>query len=657
VGELTPTRPFTSVLVANRGEIAARVIRTAQALGYRAIAVYSDADAEAPHVRLADEAVRIGPAPVADSYLRSEAILEAVQRTGAEAVHPGYGFLSENAAFAEAVVEAGAVWVGPPPDAIAAMGDKARAKERMRAAGVPCVPGFDGDAPSDEVLVEAAAEVGFPLLVKASAGGGGRGMRAVREPAELAQALASARSEAANAFGSDALLLERLVEGARHVEVQVLADAHGTVVHLGERDCSVQRRHQKVVEEAPSPAVVAAGPELRAAMGAAACDAARAVGYVGAGTVEFLLAPDGAFYFLEMNTRLQVEHPVTEEVFGVDLVALQLAVAEGQPLPFAQGDLRMAGHAIEVRLYAEDPARGYLPQPGPVHAWGPPPGIRVDAGLGPRGAVDPAYDPMVAKLIAHGPTREVARRRLLRALEETVFFGGATNRDLLARVLAHPTFVRGEATTGFLDAHPELAEALPAPSQLPAVAAALWWTTSQPQPLAGRRWSHAVGQPLPLMVGDEPVTPTVRSDGGACLVTLGDDEVRVQVHGEGVFRRVEVDGHQRRAQVLRREGVLHLRWAGATVEVRAANPRPEAEAAAGDGQVRMPMAGQVLSVSVAAGDAVEAGQVLATVEAMKLETPLRSPFAGVVAAVQATKGQALATGAVVVVVQPDEEAT
>mgnify|MGYP000733879203 CR=1 FL=1 len=648
MGELT--RPFDSVLVANRGEIALRVLRTAAALGYRTIAVYSDADADAPHVHFADEAVRLGPAPVADSYLDVDAVLGAIRRTGAGAVHPGYGFLSENAAFAAAVIEAGAVWVGPPPEAIAAMGDKARAKERMRAAGVPCVPGFDGDAPDDDTLVAAAADVGFPLLVKASAGGGGRGMRAVHAPEELPGALTSARAEAANAFGSDALLLERLVVGARHVEVQVLADAHGAVVHLGERDCSVQRRHQKVVEEAPSPAVT---PELRARMGAAACDAARAVDYVGAGTVEFLLGADGSFYFLEMNTRLQVEHPVTEEVFGLDLVALQLSVAEGQPLPFLPEDLRMAGHAIEVRLYAEDPTRGYLPQPGPVHAWRPPPGIRVDAGLGSSGTIDPAYDPMVAKLIAHGPTREVARRRLLRGLEQTVFFGGATNRDLLRRVLCHPTFVAGEATTDFLDATSELAEAPPLDPSTGVVAAALWFRHhAGDHPLAGRVWAHDIGQTVVLDVGDERVSARLRRTRKAILVDVGDGEQQVEVAGDPSSPRVRIDGHQRRAQVLVVGQALHLRWGGRTVVVEAHDPRAEAADAEGDGQVRMPMAGQVLSLAVVGGQAVAAGAVLATVEAMKLETPLRAPFDGVVAAVHGSAGQALPGGAVVVVVQP-----
>ncbi|HCH61177.1 MAG TPA: hypothetical protein DFR83_00135, partial [Deltaproteobacteria bacterium] len=464
---------WDTLLVANRGEIAVRVMRTAKALGLRTVAVFSDADADAPHVAMADVAVRIGPAAVAESYLDPARILAAAEATGAEAIHPGYGFLSENADFAAAVADAGLVWVGPPASAIAAMGDKAAAKERMRAAGVPVVPGFEGDDPTDEQLIEAAASVGYPLLVKATAGGGGRGMRIVRRPDDLSDALRSARAEAGAAFGSGRLLLERLVEGARHVEVQVFADTWGNTIHLGERDCSVQRRNQKVVEEAPSPAVDAA---LRGQMGQAACDAAAAVGYVGAGTVELLLGPDGAFYFLEMNTRLQVEHPVTEMVTGLDLVELQLRVALGEPLGTSQSDVHLSGHSIEVRLYAEDPSQGYLPQPGPYAAWVPPAAIRVDHGLSASGTISAHYDPMVAKLIATGPDRNTARRKLLRALEDTVFFGGATNRDLLLRILVDADFVEGAVHTRWLDGRPELAEAVEAHPLSRVLAAAVWLT-------------------------------------------------------------------------------------------------------------------------------------------------------------------------------------
>ena len=405
---------FSSILIANRGEIACRVIRTARALGYRTIAVYSEADAGAPHTQLADEAVCIGPAPVGESYLVAEKILNAAKQSGAEAVHPGYGFLSENAGFARACEDAGLVFIGPTPDAIDLMGNKAEAKRRMIVAGVPCVPGYEGKDQSDEVLLAEADKIGFPVMIKAAAGGGGRGMRLVHAKGDLAGAIRLARSEAENAFGSGELILEKAIIRPRHVEVQVFADTQGNTIYLGERDCSVQRRHQKVVEEAPCPVMT---PDLRARMGAAAVEAARSISYRGAGTVEFLLDAKGAFYFLEMNTRLQVEHPVTEEITGLDLVALQIQVAQGEPLGITQDGVRLNGHAIEVRLYAEDPAQGFLPATGPVDLWlpGSGAGIRVDSGIRSGQDISPFYDPMLAKIIAHGETREIARRRLIEA--------------------------------------------------------------------------------------------------------------------------------------------------------------------------------------------------------------------------------------------------
>ncbi|MCA8924351.1 MAG: ATP-grasp domain-containing protein, partial [Planctomycetes bacterium] len=454
--------PFRKLLIANRGEIAARVLKSAQALGYPCVAVYSDADRDAPYVRQAEEAVRIGPPAVGESYLDAQAILVAANATGADAVHPGYGFLSERAEFAQACAWAGVTFVGPPPEAIELMGDKARAKARMLEAGVPCVPGYQGEAQDAASFREAAAAIGYPLLVKAAAGGGGRGMRRVEGPDGLEAALAGARSEATNAFGDGRLLLEKLVERARHVEVQVLADGHGRVLHLGERECSAQRRYQKVIEECPSPVV---DPELRARMGAAAVAAAEAIGYVGAGTVEFLLAEDGAFYFLEMNTRLQVEHPVTELVYGVDLVELQLRVAAGEALGLTQAELVPRGHALEARLYAEDPAEGFLPQAGELLAWRPPAGagVRCDHALNPRDRVSPHYDPMLAKLIAVGATREEARRRLRRALEETVALGVATNQGYLARLLESEPFRAADVRTDTLAQLGELTRT-PAPS-------------------------------------------------------------------------------------------------------------------------------------------------------------------------------------------------
>ncbi|MBT7667423.1 MAG: ATP-grasp domain-containing protein, partial [Rhodospirillaceae bacterium] len=396
---------FTKVLIANRGEIACRIMRTSHAMGYRTVAVYSEADGDAPHVQLADQAVCIGPAPVAESYLNVSAILAAAARTGADAVHPGYGFLAENAAFAQACADAGLTFIGPSPKAIDLMGNKRLAKLRMADADVPCVPGYSGADQDDGVLTAEGESIGFPLMVKAASGGGGRGMRLVENAADLPAAITGARSEAENAFGSGELILEKAVIEPRHVEIQVFADSRGNCVHLGERDCSIQRRHQKVVEEAPSPAV---GPELRAAMGAAAVAAAQAINYQGAGTVEFLLGADGSFFFLEMNTRLQVEHPVTEMITGLDLVEWQLRVAAGEPLPLDQNGITYDGHAIEVRLYAEDPYADFLPQTGTVVAWRPSPDVRVDTGIVEGQEISPFYDPMVAKVIAHGGDREEA---------------------------------------------------------------------------------------------------------------------------------------------------------------------------------------------------------------------------------------------------------
>ncbi|MEE4252226.1 MAG: acetyl-CoA carboxylase biotin carboxylase subunit, partial [Alcanivoracaceae bacterium] len=441
---------FEKILIANRGEIACRVIRTARSLGYRTVAVYSQADSNARHVSLADEAVCIGPATVSQSYLNADAILAAARQTGADAVHPGYGFLSENSTFAQACEAAGITFIGPPVNAIHLMGSKRLSKIAMQEAGVPCIPGYEGADQSDATLIREAERIGLPLMIKASAGGGGRGMRVVTDMAEVAEQLRSARAEAKNAFGSDELILERAVIRPRHVEIQVFGDQHGNVIHLGERDCSVQRRHQKVVEEAPSPAVNA---ELRARMGEAAVNAAKSCQYVGAGTVEFLLAEDGSFYFLEMNTRLQVEHPVTELVTGLDLVAWQIRVARGETLPLTQDQVQLNGHAIEVRLYAEEPSQNFMPQTGPVLAWRPAEGdgVRIDHGLREGFSVGSHYDPMLAKIIAWGDSREDARRRLIRAIEDTVLFGLQDNRRFLAAILRHPVFAAGAATTAFLD--------------------------------------------------------------------------------------------------------------------------------------------------------------------------------------------------------------
>lgn len=447
-------RKFDSILVANRGEIAVRVMRTAQALGYRAIAVYSEADAKAPHVRMADDAVLIGPAPVGESYLDMDRILKAVKDSGAQAVHPGYGFMSENAAFAEACDKAGLVFIGPTSDAINLMGNKAEAKRRMIEADVPCVPGYEGEDQSDAAMMKAAGKIGFPLMVKAASGGGGRGMRLVEKADGVADALNAARSEALNAFGSDELILERAIIKPRHVEVQVFADTLGNVIHLGERDCSVQRRHQKLIEESPSPAL---SPELRQKMGEAAVRAAKQINYEGAGTVEFILAGD-KFYFMEMNTRIQVEHPVTEAITGVDLIKEQIRVASGLPLSITQDDVTFTGHAIECRINAEDPDRNFMPSPGRVDAYIAPggPGVRVDSHCYPGYVIPQYYDSLVSKLIVWGKDRDEAILRMQRALDEYAITGIKTTIPFHLKVLNHPMFQKGDVSTDFIEKHMSL---------------------------------------------------------------------------------------------------------------------------------------------------------------------------------------------------------
>ncbi|MBL8488599.1 MAG: ATP-grasp domain-containing protein, partial [Rhodocyclaceae bacterium] len=535
---------FRKILIANRGEIVARVARTARRMGYATAAVHSDADSGAPFVAACDEAVGIGGLSPADSYLRIDAIIDACRRSGADAVHPGYGFLSENAAFARACADAGLLFIGPPAEAIEAMGDKAAARRRMDAAGVPCIPGYDGKDQDDERLTAEAGRIGFPLMVKAAAGGGGRGMRRVHGAGELPAALASARSEARSAFGDGTLILERLLVGARHVEVQVFADTLGGTVHLFERDCSVQRRHQKVIEEAPSPAVDAA---LRERLGRAACAAARAVGYVGAGTVEFLLGADGQFHFMEMNTRLQVEHPVTEAITGLDLVEWQLRVAAGEPLPLAQSAIPLTGHGLEVRLYAEDPERGFLPQTGRLLRWRPSGRGRCDHALAGGVQVTPHYDPMLAKVVAHGRDREEARRRLIAALRDTVVLGLTTNKAFLLGCLEHPEFAAGRATTDFVAAH--FADATPVPPAREAVAAAalLFYrrgVAALPQPaLAGWHSGGNARYHLELDVAGERRSLTLRPTGhGLAIEGAGEPMVATDLGGEDERLCLELDG-------------------------------------------------------------------------------------------------------------------
>jgi geranyl-CoA carboxylase alpha subunit len=649
-----------TILVANRGEIACRVMRTAKAMGYRTAAVYSEADVDARHVREADIATCIGPPDVKASYLNIAAIIGAAKTLGADAVHPGYGFLSENAEFARACGEAGLVFIGPSPEAIAAMGNKAQAKRRMLAAGVPCVPGYQGADQSDAVLAREAERIGFPVMVKAAAGGGGRGMRLVNAKKDLAAAFAAARAEAESAFGSGELILEKAVVGGRHVEIQVLADTRGHIIHLGERDCSVQRRHQKVLEESPSPAV---DPELRARMGAAAVAAAKAIGYSNAGTVEFLLAAEGAFYFLEMNTRLQVEHPVTELVTGLDLVELQIRIAAGEPLPIGQDDVRLAGHAIEARLYAEAPHRGFLPQSGELVAWRPPsgPGIRVDHGLEASQTVSPYYDPLLAKIIAHGATREEARRRLIQALEDTTALGIATNRGFLVDCLRHSEFAAGRATTELIPKH-FAKPAAPAPDDTAlALAAALWFEASARRHGhdPARTWSSsgALAWPLKLEIGGKTIARSVtvlgphryRIDGGdapseVTLADAGDTTIR--------FR---LEGQERSAEFAFAGDTLHLKLGPLDLAVREtlyAPPASAGMAGGSDTELRAPMNGKIVAVLVAEGDAVEKGQRLVVVEAMKMQHEMTAQAAGRVARLAVKPGDQVATRQLLVELKP-----
>ena len=656
------SRSFDSVLVANRGEIAVRVLRSAAAAGYRTIAVYSEADCSAPHVALADEAVLIGPAPVKDSYLDPQRILDAAARTNAGAIHPGYGFLSENAAFAAACEEAGRVFIGPSSQAIELMGNKAAAKRRMLEAGVPCIPGYQDPDQSDDALLAAAKDIGVPIMVKAAAGGGGRGMRLVEDLADLPAALASARSEAENAFGSGELILEKAVLQPRHVEVQVFGDRHGKAIHLGERDCSVQRRHQKVVEEAPCPVMT---PQLREAMGEAAVAAARSIDYVGAGTVEFLLDSSGAFYFLEMNTRLQVEHPVTELVTGLDLVDLQLQVAQGRPLPLVQDEVTLTGHAIEVRLYAEDTVNDFLPASGTALDWEPPTGVgvRVDHGLNPGQEVSPFYDPMIAKIIASGEDRETARRRLLRALRETVVFGFETNRQFLLDVLQRERFAAGEATTAFIGEEYPDGVAATVPSELDYVLGALL-QHRQAASLAAERRVRGDAY-LAGATGARRLASTF-----AYAVGDGRHEVRVETLGESAYRasagdqsyhlevlrtpvtgrlRLALDGIQYDlAYQYPARGEVSLQWRGRSLTLLNELAFSAADrATAGSGSVLAPMHGNLLALRVAVGDTVAVGDELAVMEAMKMEHRLTAEIEGRVQAIHGAEGDQFAAGSVV----------
>ena len=661
-------KALTTLLVANRGEIAVRVMRTAKAMGLKTVAVYSEADANAQHVREADQSVCIGPAPVADSYLQMDAILDAAERTGADCIHPGYGFLSENQAFASACEAKGIEFIGPPNAAIEVMGDKARAKRAMIDAGVPCVPGYQGDDQAVSTLVAEAEKIGLPVMVKAAAGGGGRGMRLVHELSELETAIDMAQSEAQNAFGSSELIIEKAVMRPRHVEIQVFADEAGNTVYLGERDCSIQRRHQKVVEEAPCPVMT---PELRAAMGQSAVEAARAVNYVGAGTVEFLLDEAGEFYFLEMNTRLQVEHPVTEMVTGYDLVEWQIRVARGEDLPAQQEDIELFGHAIEVRLYAEDPASGFLPSTGPIKLFTQPqgPGIRVDAGVETGDEVTPFYDAMVAKLITYGDTREDARLKMRSALQDTALFGPENNRDFLIDVMDQAEFISGAATTAFIadnygDAFTPAEVSSADLASAGAIQHVLAMETHHSQ-------SASVNEELLDWVSMGRVTDTKSYDvgedarevlvvplnAGEYEVSIGDNSHHLVVTDiEDHTMTLEVDGLSQRYHY-QSEAPATLYLASDSLSMMLAdNTRipPEAEETGGGGTITAPMHGQLLSIDVATGDAVTKGQRIAVLEAMKMQHELIAPGDGAVVDVVAVAGKQIGAGDLIMMLELEE---
>jgi acetyl-CoA/propionyl-CoA carboxylase biotin carboxyl carrier protein len=659
---------FGIVLVANRGEIAVRVFRTLRALGIRSVAVYSDADAGARHVREADVAVRLGPAAARESYLSIERILAAAKATGAQAIHPGYGFLAENADFARACADAGIAFVGPPVKAVEVMGDKIRAKQTVSAAGVPVVPGRTEPGMTDDDLVASAEDIGYPVLIKPSAGGGGKGMHLVHDPADLRTEIAGARREAATSFGDDTLFLERWVERPRHIEVQVLADAHGNVVHLGERECSLQRRHQKVVEEAPS---VLLDEATRARIGAAAVETARSVGYTGAGTVEFIVSahrPD-EFFFMEMNTRLQVEHPVTELVTGIDLVEQQLRVAAGEPLPFTQDDIALDGHAVEVRVYAEDPARGFLPTGGTALLVREPAGehVRVDSGLREGGVVATTYDPMLSKVIAWGPDRATALARLDAALAETAVLGVGTNTAFLRALLAHPDVRAGRLDTGLVERFLDELISAPMPpealvgfglerllSRQPTTAVVdLWDVPSgwRPSAAAPAVWRVALpgGAHATVSVTGTPAAATVRVDDG--------EPVAASIDRDGPTLLLTVDGRTTSFLHVHDGAVLWLGSQGSAWQLTEQERAGRRDGAGSHtGELLSPMPGTVLAVRVEEGETVGAGQSLLVVEAMKMEHTIAAPHDGTVHDLQVRTGQSVAVDQLLVTVAPADEA-
>jgi 3-methylcrotonyl-CoA carboxylase alpha subunit len=656
-------KSFRKILVANRGEIALRVMRSCHAMGVETVAVYSDADAGAPHIRFAGEAVRIGAAPARESYLQIERIIEAARRTGADAIHPGYGFLSENAEFAEGCAAAGVVFIGPPAAAIRAMGLKSSARRLAAEAGAPIVPGYDGEDQSIETLRARMIEIGFPVLIKASAGGGGKGMRVVRDERAADGSVEAARREAEKAFGDGSLLIEKYIEGARHIEVQILGDARGNLVHLFERDCSLQRRHQKIIEESPSPAI---NDELRRMMGEAAVNIGRAIGYTNAGTIEFILSASiphsgiphsGAFYFIEANTRLQVEHPVTEMITGLDLVRLQIEIAEGRPLPFAQSDLKTEGHAIEARLYAEDPANDFLPEAAQILDLHLPAleGLRIDSGIESGMEVGVHYDPMLAKFIARGDDRVAAIRKLVYALRQSSILGLRTNRDFLIRLLDHPEFRQGRAHTGFIAEHGAelIAQDDPRLNRDSLVAGALYlqdqWRASNEllAELPPSYRNNPYRDPsIRLQIGSDEVEVSWSQNGaGAYRARVFDSTVTAQVLfcGPGVIR-IEIDGVGRAFNIAEAGDELYVDSSLGSRVIKRPPRHPAPHAATEQASANSPMPGKVLKILVEAGQKVSAGDPLIILEAMKMEHTMRAVMDGVVEAVLVSDGEVVGPG-------------
>jgi geranyl-CoA carboxylase alpha subunit len=651
--------PFRKILIANRGEIALRIMRTARCLGYAMVAVYSDADRDAMHVREADEAVCIGGALPSQSYLNIGAIIDAAKSAGADAVHPGYGFLAENEDFAAACHDGGLVFIGPSAESIKAMSNKAGGKQIMQAAGVPCVSGYQGADQSDAVMLAEAQKIGFPVMIKAVAGGGGRGMRLAPDAAAFLDLLRSARSEAQGAFGDPAVILERAIVNPRHIEIQVFGDRHGNAIHLGERDCSVQRRHQKLIEEAPSPAV---SPELRARMGAIAVKAVQSIGYEGAGTLEFLLDGKGEFYFMEMNTRLQVEHPVTEKITGLDLVELQLRVAAGEPLGLTQEAVKFSGHAIEVRLCSEDAAHDFMPQSGKMALWQMPDHIRVDHALQSGSQISPFYDSMIAKLISHGADRDAARRRLVDGLEHAIAFGVTTNQAFLSACLRHPAFVAGEATTAFIDQHGD--ELLPPRSEEPwevGLAALLLHVTGHHAPpwQKGRTLAAIFPSPARIELNQRiHALEIARERDGGYAASFNGHEIRFEIDevgGDSI--RFRIDGLTESTRFCRDGDRLYFLHRGVTRSVRdltLAAP-PSAAQSGSDGRVRAAMNGRVAAVLVRPGQRVEAGQPVMTLEAMKMEHVHTAPVSGIICAIPVAEGEQVTTGKIVVEIEANHQ--